>query len=106
MVVGLGAYSIRPDDKYCPSPSAALVAALFAPCLAFDRAMGREVSKKEAVQMGLLTSDEHLVPAPPPCGALTSCPPAGFLESGRAIRLACHRPRDPGQVVARLRPGS
>jgi hypothetical protein len=42
---GLGAYSVRPVGNYCPSPSAASVASLFAPCQAFDNAMGHEVSK-------------------------------------------------------------
>jgi hypothetical protein len=63
MIVGLRAYSVRPGDEYCPSPSAASVAALFAPCQAFDTAMGREVSRREAVQMGLLTPDERPFPA-------------------------------------------
>jgi hypothetical protein len=58
MVVGLGAYSVRPGDAYCPSPSAASVAMLFAPCQAFDTAMGHPVSKQKAIQMGLLTPDE------------------------------------------------
>jgi hypothetical protein len=63
MVVGLGAYSVRSGDQYCPSPSAASVARLFAPCQAFDSAMGREVSKQEAIQMGLLSPDEQPTPA-------------------------------------------
>ena len=63
MVVGLGAYSVRSGDEYCPSPSAASVAALFAPCQAFDSAMGGKVSKQEAVRMGLLTPEERPVPA-------------------------------------------
>jgi hypothetical protein len=63
MVVGLGAYSVRPGDDYCPNPSAASVTALFAPCQAFDSAMGREVSKQEAVQVGLLTPHERPFPA-------------------------------------------
>jgi hypothetical protein len=63
MVVGLGAYSVRSGDEYCPSPSAASVTALFAPCQTFDTAMGRQVSKQEAVQMGLLTPDEQPIPA-------------------------------------------
>jgi hypothetical protein len=63
MVVGLKAYSVRSGDEYCPSPSAASVASLFAPCQAFDSAMGRKVSKQEAVQMGLLTPDERPFPA-------------------------------------------
>lgn len=41
----------------------ASVATLFAPCQAFDTAMGHKVTKKEAVQMGLLRPDAQ--PAPP-----------------------------------------
>jgi hypothetical protein len=63
MAIGLGAYSVRSGDEYCPTPSAASVAALFAPCQAFDSAMGREVSQQEAVKMGLLTPDEQPFPA-------------------------------------------
>jgi hypothetical protein len=63
MVVGLGAYSVRSGDEYCPSPSAASVATLFAPCQAFESAMGRKVSKQEAVQMGLLMPEERPLPA-------------------------------------------
>ena len=55
-------YSVKTDD-YCPQPSAASVAALFAPCQAFDTAMGHAVTKKEAVMMGLLTPAEQ--PTPP-----------------------------------------
>ena len=60
--VGLAVYSVRSTD-YCPQPSAASVTTLFAPCQAFDTAMGRRVTKKEAVGMGLLTPDEQ--PASP-----------------------------------------
>src|SRR5712671_2172047 len=56
VAIGLGS-SVHSSSKYCPNPSAASVAALFAPCQAFDTAMGRSVSKQEAVQMGLLTPD-------------------------------------------------
>jgi hypothetical protein len=62
-VVGLADYSVRSGEEYCPSPSAASVAMLFAPCQAFDTAMGREVSKQEAVQLGLLTPEERPFPA-------------------------------------------
>ncbi len=62
MVVGLGAYSVRPGDEYCPRPSAASVEALFAPCQTFDTSMGQEVSKQEAVRMGLLTPEEQPIP--------------------------------------------
>jgi hypothetical protein len=63
IIAGIGAIAVRPSNEYCPSPSAASVATLFAPCQAFDSAMGREVSKQEAVQMGLLTPDERPFPA-------------------------------------------
>lgn len=56
--------SIKAGDEYCPSPSAASVTALFAPCQTFNSAMGRSVSKEEAVQMGLLTPDLRPKPAP------------------------------------------
>jgi hypothetical protein len=62
MAVGLGAYSVHRGEEYCPSPSAASVAKLFAPCQAFDTSMGQNVSKQEAVQMGLLTPDERPFP--------------------------------------------
>ena len=55
--------SVRQGDQYCPSPSAASVAALFAPCQAFESAMGREVSKQEAVKMGLLRSSRSRHPS-------------------------------------------
>ena len=55
--------SVGGTDYYCPPPSAASVATLFAPCQAFDTAMGRKITKKEAVQMGLLKRDEHKQPA-------------------------------------------
>jgi hypothetical protein len=64
MVAGLGAYWVRPGDEYCPRPSAASVEALFAPCQTFDTSMGHEVSKRDAVQMGLLTPEEQLAPTP------------------------------------------
>jgi len=48
---------------YCPQPSPASVATLFAPCLAFDSAMGHRVTKQEAVMMGLLTPAEPTSPA-------------------------------------------
>jgi hypothetical protein len=59
---GVGANSIRSGGDYCPNPSAASVTALFAPYQTFDTAMGREVSKQEAVQMGLLTPEERPIP--------------------------------------------
>jgi hypothetical protein len=57
--IGLGANLIHSDGEYCPDPSPASVTALFAPCQAFDTAMGHPVSKQEAIQMGLLTPDEQ-----------------------------------------------
>jgi hypothetical protein len=56
---GLAAYSVRGQADFCPQPSAASVTALFAPCQTFDTAMGRAVTKKEAVRMGLLMPDEQ-----------------------------------------------
>lgn len=55
---------VHSSSEYCPNPSPASVEALFAPCQTFDTAMGRQVSKQEAIQMGLLTPDEQPVPAP------------------------------------------
>jgi hypothetical protein len=55
--IGIGSSSIHSGGDYCPNPSAASVTALFAPCQAFDSAVGHSVSKEEAVQMGLLTPD-------------------------------------------------
>jgi hypothetical protein len=63
VAIGLGANSVYSSNKYCPKPSAASVATLFAPCQAFDSAMGRPVSKEEAVQMGLLMPEEQPIPA-------------------------------------------
>jgi hypothetical protein len=60
--VGL-AYSVKNEPAYCPEPSAASVATLFAPCQAFESAMGHRVTKQEAVQMGLLAPSEQ--PTPP-----------------------------------------
>ena len=51
--------SVGGTDYYCPPPSAASVATLFAPCQAFDTAMGRKITKKEAVRMGLLKPKEE-----------------------------------------------
>jgi hypothetical protein len=63
VAISLGANWTGSNSSYCPSPSAASVAALFAPCQAFDTAIGHPVSKQEAVQMGLLTPDEQPTPA-------------------------------------------
>ena len=56
MAVAAGAgiaYSVKSEPRYyCPQPSAASVATLFAPCLAFESAMGHRVTKQEAVMMG------------------------------------------------------
>ena len=63
-VAGLAVYVVKGTDYYCPQPSAASVATLFAPCQAFNSAMGRSVTKQEAVQMGLLRPDEQPAPTP------------------------------------------
>ena len=63
VAIGLGANSLHSSSTYCPNPSAASVAALFAPCQAFDSAMSHPVSRQEAVQLGLLTPDEQPIPA-------------------------------------------
>jgi hypothetical protein len=66
MAVAAGAgiaFSVKSEPDYCPQPSAASVATLFAPCQAFESAIGHGITKKEAVQMGLLTPDEQ--PEPP-----------------------------------------
>jgi hypothetical protein len=57
--ISVGANWTGSSSNYCPSPSAASVTALFAPCQTFDTATGRAVSKSEAVQMGLLRPDEQ-----------------------------------------------
>jgi hypothetical protein len=59
VAIGLRANSVRhTGSDYCPSPRAASVAALLAPCQTFDSATGRPVSNK-AVQMGLSGPDEQ-----------------------------------------------
>jgi hypothetical protein len=63
-VAGLTVYFVKGTDHYCPQPSAASVATLFAPCQAFDAAIGHKITKKEAVQMGLLKPDEQPAIAP------------------------------------------
>jgi hypothetical protein len=60
VAIGLGANWVHSTSVYCPAPSAASVTSLFAPCQAFDRAVGHAVSQQEAVQMGLLKPDEQL----------------------------------------------
>jgi len=60
---GLTIKHLWPTDYYCPPPTAASVETLFAPCQAFDTAMGHKITKKEAVRMGLLTPEEQ--PSPP-----------------------------------------
>jgi hypothetical protein len=62
-IVGSAVYSIGTAD-YCPQPSPSSVATLFAPCQAFDAAMGRSITKKEAAQMGLLKTDGRPAVAP------------------------------------------
>ncbi|WJR75007.1 hypothetical protein [Bradyrhizobium sp. NP1] len=63
-IAGVVIYLVKDTDYYCPQPSAASVATLFAPCQAFDAAMGRSITKQEAVQMGLLRPDEQPAPSP------------------------------------------
>ena len=60
---GLTIKHVAGTDYYCPLPTAASVATLFAPCQAFDTAMGHKITKKEAVQMGLLTPKEQPSPS-------------------------------------------
>jgi hypothetical protein len=50
---GWTAYSVQTAD-YCPQPSAASVTALFAPCQAFEAAMGPAITRDQAMDMGLL----------------------------------------------------
>ena len=50
------AYSVRTSD-HCPQPSAASITALFAPCQAFETALGHPMTRDEAAQIG--------VPLPP-----------------------------------------
>jgi hypothetical protein len=61
------AYSVRTAD-YCPQPSAASVTALFAPCQAFETAMGPAITADEAMDMGLPRLDEQpaAIPAKQP----------------------------------------
>ena len=62
MAVAAGAgiaYSVKSEPDYCPQPSAASVAKLFAPCQAFESAMGHSITKQEAVQMGLLKPNQQ-----------------------------------------------
>jgi hypothetical protein len=61
--IGLGANRVQSPSEYCPNPSPASVTALFAPCQAFDTAIGHPVSKQEAIRLGLLTPDEQPTPA-------------------------------------------
>lgn len=57
--IGLVVQSVKGTDYYCPPPSAASVATLLAPCQALDTALGHKVTRKEAMQMGLLAPDER-----------------------------------------------
>jgi hypothetical protein len=59
MGIAVGFSSIKAGDEYCPSPSPASVTSLFAPCQTFDAAVGRHVSRQEAVQMGPATQFAH-----------------------------------------------
>jgi hypothetical protein len=65
VTISLGATWTGRGSSYCPSPSAASVTALFAPCQAFDTAIGYPTSRQDAVQMGLLTHDEQPTTAAP-----------------------------------------
>ena len=81
---GLTIKHVAGTDYYCPPPTAASVETLFAPCQAFDTAMGHKITKKEAVQMGLLMPDEQ------------STQPVTRLAEGSAERI------DPKAVSASL----
>ena len=61
---GWAVQSVRTAD-YCPQPSPASVAMLFAPCQAFDTAMGHVVTREEAVRMGLLKPAKQPVQSVP-----------------------------------------
>jgi len=61
-VIGYTSYLVRDHSNFCPGPSAASVASLFAPCQALDTAIGHSVSKQEAMEMGLLVPDEQTLP--------------------------------------------
>ena len=56
---GLTIKHLWPTDYYCPPPTAASVETLFAPCQAFETAMGHRITRKEAVRMGLLKPEEQ-----------------------------------------------
>ena len=60
---GWAVHSTKLADS-CPPPSAASVAALFAPCQAVETATGPVVSRKDAVRMGLMPADERSWPGP------------------------------------------
>ena len=79
---GLTIKHLWPTDYYCPPPTAASVATLFAPCQAFDTAMGHRITRKEAVQMGLLTADE---PSTWPATRLTEGSAASEWIDPRAV---------------------
>jgi len=46
VAISLGANWTGSGSSYCPSPSAASVAALFAPCQALESSMGHRVTKQ------------------------------------------------------------
>ncbi|MET4426680.1 hypothetical protein [Bradyrhizobium sp. RT3a] len=58
---GFAVHTVRLADN-CPSPSASSVAALFAPCQAFEVAGGSSIDNEQAVRMGLLPLDKQAVP--------------------------------------------
>src|SRR5258706_5168130 len=87
MGIAVGFSSIKAGDEYCPSPSPASVTSLFAPCQTFDAAVGRHVSRQEAVQMGPATEFAH---------NLRSAPlPLPQAEKG-TVGLAKPRPNEIG----------
>jgi hypothetical protein len=69
--VVLVAFMVGPGREYCPRPSSESIAALFAPCQAFDTAVGHTVTTQEAVRMAFLKPDGRLAanaarePSPP-----------------------------------------
>ena len=83
------------DPAYCPPPSPASVASLFAPCQAFASAMGHTVTKQEAVRMGLLrpTNQPALTPAEPPTPSPAQLVAQDFQIMEHATVGAANSPR-------------
>ena len=92
--IAVGFSSIKTGNEYCPSPSPASVASLFAPCQTFDAAVGHSVSKQEAVQMGLLPPDLQPQPATQLAHNLRSAPLP--LRQTGTVGLAKPRPNEIG----------